>query len=406
MLAVVFRGNARPAGIALVLALIATSAGGQETGGSRSLAPDVEYRRISVDSRAGEVTVHMVLVDLDAVNEGRLCVEPAQGGDHMGVSASPEAIARRVGAVAAINGPYFGAAGGRTYPLGFAVLDGRIAQLGNLRRPMVGIDPGGHFMIEVAHPQAFVTSDVYFEPIWLWGVNTAAGEDVVTLYDQRWGGSVSPQGGVVVSVGPIHDRDEGEVIVVGPGEPEDGAWDGEVAHVSKSGSLEVPEGGYALVFRGRSIPDAERYPVGSRFALYAYELPDGWEAMRWIATLGPWFVHEGRVRDFSDETGYGDSVTSRAGRSAIGITWNDEIFFAVTRGPGLTVEEAARVLIECNVREAVMCDSGSSSGMWATGVGRIGNARAVPLAFVVRELGEPPGMPAPLRVWRDILHRH
>jgi len=368
--------------------------------------PDIKYRQISSSAPSGSVTVHMVLVDLDAVRSGRLTVEPAPAGSLAGQVASPGSIGRRLGALATINGPYFAAAGGKTYPLGFTAIGGRLVQLGNLRRPIVGIDPDGEFRIEVAHPQAFITSEAYFEPVWLWGVNIPAGADAVTMYDGSWGERVSCQGGVAVAIAPQEGEGESDVVVVGPLRDRDESWDGEVVAVSDSGSVEIPSDGCALVFRGRQAGASGRYREGARAAVYVYELPEGWETMGWIATLGPWFVREGRVRDFSEETAYGQTVTGRAARSAIGITWNDEIFFAITRGASLSVLEAADVLIECNAREAVMCDSGSSSGMWVAGVGALGNSREIPLAFAVRERDEDEETAEPLRVWSGRLFRH
>ena len=378
---------------------------GRETLRTEKLADDVEYRKYLVDTSGGTAAVHIVLIRLDAIREGRLSVDAALGGDLMGRTGSVESIARREGAIASINGPYFGGSGGRTYPLGFTALHGRIAQLGNIRRPLVGIDADGEFSVEVAHPTAFVTSEAYFEPLWLWGVNTNAGANGVTIYDRGWGESVDCQGGIAVAVKPLQSDDEPAVISVGPSGGTDQDWDGEVVDVAGSGSIDILQDGYVLVFRGRRSADAERYRPGVGVAVYAYELPDGWESMRWIATLGPWFVSDGHLRDFSDETDYSSGVLGRSARSVIGVTWNDEIFFAVTTGAALNVGEAADVMIECNAREAVMCDSGSSSGMWAKGVGAVGTSRAIPLAFIVREVTNEPEAVPQLRVWKERLIR-
>lgn len=390
--------------IPFFLLLVSTTAVGQNTasiGGN----PDVSYRSYSVSSAAGQVTVHMILTRMDGIREGRVSVECAMGGSLAGQTASPERIGRDYDALAAMNGPYFASAGSRIYPLGFTAINGKLIQLGSLTRPIVGIDEEGEFIIEVAHPQAFVTSEVYFEPVWLWGINAPAGADAVTMYDSLWGSSVTSQGGVAVAVAPV-DHEASEVISVGQGGYPDVTWDGEVIGVTSSGSIEIPENGYVLVFRGRHEGEADRYQAGSEVAVWVYDLPDGWESMRWVATLGPWFVQDGWVRDYSDETDYGGNITGRSNRSVIGLTWNDELFFAIIRGPGLSVREAADVLIECNVREAIMCDSGSSSGMWAQGVGAKGASRGIPLAFIVGEAAEEPEEIAELRVWEGTLFRH
>ena len=377
----------------------------QELLNSVSIHTDVDYVKYQVGSSAGAATVHMVTIDLDAIRDGSLVVEPASGVDTIGQCLTPASTAQRTGAIASINGPYFGSAGGRTYPLGFTILEGALAQLGNLDRPMVGIDSDGDFQIEIAHPRAFVTSETYFEPIWLWGINAPCGSDVVTMYDRAWGTAVSTQGGTAVAIGPLPEHDP-NVVAIGPDTMREEEWDGVVIEIATSGSLEIPENGYALVFRGRSVSMVERYQPGAKTAVYAYEIPSGWETLPWAVTLGPWFVHDGHYRDFSDETSYGSSITGRSNRSVIGLTWNDEIFFAVTRGATLNVRETAEVLIDCNVREAVMCDSGGSSGLWADGIGSIGGSRAVPLSFIVRESTEDEEFESTIKVWTERLVRN
>jgi len=367
-----------------------------------TLHDDVDYIKYHVSSQAGGVTVYMVRIDLDGISEGRIVLEPARGGSNLGQCSTPSSIGQREGAIAAINGPYFGSSGGKTYPLGFTVMEGRIEQLGNLDRPMVGISEDGEFLIEVAHPRAFVSSDIMFEPIWLWGINCSAGANSVTLYNNLWGDSI---GCPAISVEGIDVEDTSDVITIGRTrqEPE---WDGLILDSDTTGSVDIPDNGYALAFRGSATEKMERYQPDMQTALYAYDLPDGWESMDWIVTLGPWFVHDGHLRDYSDETDYGSDITGRAQRSVIGLTWNGEVFFAVTRGASLNVSELADVLAECNVREAVMCDSGGSSGLWMERLGAVGSPRAVPLAFIVREAEENEPEYADLKVWEGNLHRY
>lgn len=366
--------------------------------------PNIDYVKYQVDSSGESVVVHMVLVEADAIRDGVLIIEPVPGGETVGQCATPSSSGGRSGAVAAINGPYFASAGGRIYPLGFMILDGFLAQLGNLYRPLVGFDREGNFQIEVAHPRAFVTSESYFDPVWLWGVNTPCGSDMVTMYDRDWGISVGPQGGTVVSIDPLVSG-ESDISYTLSGTPDSEEWFGVVTGISTRDSLEIPENGYALVFHGRSESFVERYQPGIKTALYTHDLPSGWEKMYWVVMLGPWFIHDGHFQDYSSETSYGSDITGRANRSVIGLTWNDEIFFAVTRGAGLNVMELADVLIDCNVREAVMCDSGGSSGLWVDGIGAIGSPRAVPISFIVREATEFKNRESGINIWPDTLIR-
>ena len=386
----------------------AQSASGSEITGSRTISDNVRFVQYRVSSSVGAVGVNMVLIKLDAIRNGRLSIEPAMPSDTMGRTASPESIARRVGAIAAINGPYFASAGGYTYPLGFTVINGRLTQLGNLTRPITGFDPKGEFAIEVAHPQVFLMSDKSFEPVWLWNINTPAGSDAVTMYDNRWSGQVGSQGGTAVAVAPLGSASAGDnqQIVINVDNFSGREWDGEVVEVIENSDLKIPDGGYVLVFRGKAKSNISRYPLGAKTVVYTYELPSRFQTMRWLTTLGPWFLSNGWSRDFSGETSYGGNITGRATRSIIGTTWNDEFFMAVTSGAGLNVVETGNVLMECNVREAIMCDSGSSAGLWADGLGVKGSARHVPMAFVVRKLEEPLSDPPPLRLWSGSLHRH
>ncbi|MCX6647408.1 MAG: phosphodiester glycosidase family protein [bacterium] len=377
----------------------------QDVLSTTSLHPNVDYIKYQVSSDAGTVTVHMVTIDLDSIRDGSLVVEPVSGSATIGSCLTPSQVGQRTGAIAAMNGPYFGSAGGRTYPLGFTILNGKLAQLGNLNRPMIGFDRDGEFQIEVAHPKAFVTSETYFDPIWLWGINAPCGSDDVTMYDRAWGTTVSAQDGTVVAVGPLPENDP-NVVNIGPETARAEVWDGVVTATATSGSLSIPENGYALVFRGQSESMAERYQTGTKTAVYGYEIPSGWEDFPWAVTLGPWFVHDGHYNDYSGETSYGGDITGGSNRSVIGITWNDELFFAVTRGANLNVREASDVLIDCNVRDAIMCDSGGSSALWADGIGAAGGSRAVPLSFIVRESSGDEGVESNIKVWTERLVRN
>jgi hypothetical protein len=365
-----------------------------------SLADGVTYHKYTVSSSGGDLGINMVLIEQDALKIGHITIDSTMGGDTVGESCSPGQMCSQVDGLAAINGPYFASDGGTQYPLGFATKAGHILRLGNLKRPMVGITSRGEFKIEVAHPTAFVTSEKLFKPLFLWDVNTPAGHDSVTLYTREWGKNVSPQDGVVVTCGP-YTPSKKEIIVITSDTQYRSDWDGVVTATSTSDPLKIPDGGFALVFRGGAKSAIDRFAPGAKVLLYAYELPDGWERMRWIATIGPWFVHNGRLRDYSNETKYSGNILGRADRTFIGTTWNDEIFFAVTTGASVDVKELADLLINLNVREAVMCDSGSSSSMWVKGIGAIGGSKEIPLGFVVRKLSKPLPDPKPLKVWTE-----
>ncbi|HEX9743919.1 MAG TPA: phosphodiester glycosidase family protein [bacterium] len=373
----------------ILMAVFSPFADASETISDTEITQDIHFTRYRPDDYRGSV-VSMVRIKIDAIKNNRLMIDAVPGGTNtIWGTSSPANIGTRTDAYAVINGPYFASSGGKTYPLGFSVIDGILSQLGLLNRPLIGISDDGVLLTEICHPRAFVTSDAYFDPLWLWGINSPAGPDNVTLYDSRWGSSVGTQGGTGVSISPPEESDTITIEIDSSTLRNQGKnWDGEVTDVMDSGSLNIPENGYVLIFRGRSESDAARYPVGSSVSALVYELPEEYEELPWMCTLGPWFVNNGHFREYSDETNYDSSVTARATRSCIGTTWNNEIFFAVITGNGLNISETAEALIDCNVREAVMCDSGSSSGLWIKGVGNVRGSSNVPLYLVVRDYEE------------------
>lgn len=371
---------------------------------SNRISKDVEYRKYSLSVGSNKCLIHMILADKAGIKAGRISVEPVAGGSISGQSATPESIGKRSHSLAVINGPYYASSGNRKFPIGFMVNNGRLIQVGNFSRPIVGIDAMGEMKIQVAQPQAFVTIDSSFEPVFIWGVNMPPKDDGVVLYDRGWGTNVLLKNALGVAIKP-YESDSAINIVMGPKGLKPTNWDGEISARAASGTLDIPKDGWVLVFYGKCAAFAEKYVVGAKVMFYLYDLSLKWERMRWIITLGTWFINEGRIRDYSEETPYSGNVNGKAHRSIIGQTWNDEIFFAVTTGSPLTISETADALLQCNVREAIMCDSGSSSGMWISGIGSIRGKQPVPMAFHVKELDGPDTDIRPLKIWEGKIKR-
>ncbi len=394
----------------LLIPVLSTGSGASQTlvsNNSSALGDHVEYRTFRFEIDGDAVLLHMVLVDSNAIMEGEIILDAAPGGEFTGSIGSVPSIGRRESAIACINGPYFATTGSRVYPLGFAIHEGRPSQLGNLNRPVVGVTSEGRLVIENTHPRVFITSDQYFEPLWLWGINTRAGNDAVTMYDKNWGTGVEVNEGTAVIVRPVDPGEEIEnLIELGADTFDPSDWDGICSEIIEEGIAEIPEEGFVLVFKGRQVSSIDRFTSGSHVTAWCYDLSEEFRTVRWAATLGPWFINNGHSRNYRSETPYGGNITSSAERSVIGSTWNNEIFFAVTTGKGLTVTQTADLLLDCNVKEAVMCDSGSSSSMWIEGVGKLGSSREVPMAFVIKEAGEEIPEEWELRIWEGTLPRY
>jgi len=273
-------------------------------------------------------------------------------------SAKNLAIQTNPDAVCAINASFFDPG---YYPVGTVAIHGQIVSLDNRYRSMLGFKDSGGAIVELVKPEAFVTPDDYFEPIWLWGYNHPPKRDSIIAYNYHWGSSLIaiPKDGIAVVI-----------------------ENGIVTNIINRDSAYIPNNGLTLIFRGQSKEHLKRFQIGSNVTV-GLAMPVGWEKVTDIITGGPRLIDNGRIVNVrSNREGFESSFFKNHRRSITGLTWNDEVFFALFSTP-TKYESAAAVLLEINVMDAIGLDGGSSSSMWVKGIRNINGGKKIPVALAV-----------------------
>jgi Phosphodiester glycosidase len=336
------------------------------------VAPGVTWTRIVREGGPWRVNVLSVAPGV------RVAAAPA--GDAIGQRGRPSAVARRLRAVAAVNGGYFAGDGN---PVGALVAGGRLLSEPVGGRSALLLDParvtGLRFGGSVRIGEQVLLLD---------GVNRAPGEipacggrggdlpterpDAVTtctdpselvLFTPEWGprtpAAAGPRADVVVRGGVVSaSRRRGGTLV-----PDDGqvlAGTGDVARLLRS---IAPPGVPVEVDAALRA----RIPVGSAAG---------------VVGGGPRLLAGGRVRVRSSAEGFdplsaplfhGSFVEARHPRTLAGVRADGRLLLVTVDGrrpgwsAGVTLAEAARVMRSLGAREALNLDGGGSTAMAVRG---------------------------------------
>jgi hypothetical protein len=338
------------------------------------VAPGVRWTRIVREGGPWRVNV------LSVARRARVFASLA--GETVGERGRPSSVARRLRAVAAVNGGYFDGDGN---PAGALAAGGRL-----LSEPV-----GGRAALVLGARGAQV-APLFFEgaaqvggqPVLLDGVNRIPGEipacggrggDVPTerpdaattctdpselvLFTPEWGGPTPRRGGSL------------DALVRG----------GVVVSLRSGGGTAVPPDGEVLTATGDTRPLLRGAGVGAAVVvdprMRTPSLPLGVEAAGIIGG-GPRLLTRGRVRVRSSAEGFdplsaplffGAFVSARHPRTLAGVRADGRLLLVTVDGrrpgwsAGVTLREAARVMRSLGAREALNLDGGGSTAMAVRG---------------------------------------
>ncbi|MBU1024081.1 phosphodiester glycosidase family protein [bacterium] len=257
-----------------------------------------------------------------------------------------------------VNASFFDTA---KYPIGTVAIDGEILSLDNRKRTSLGIKTDGSAIIDIITPRAFISSDDYFEPIWIWGYNQPTKKNAIIAYNSQNGDSV------------VNLPTEAEALII-----ENNAVEKKV----DAGKVAIPKDGLVLIFHGKSKAHLNRFKTGSSVTL-GLVMPREWENTYAMVTGGPRLINNARIVDLKDNTENFESGLFKPHRRTIaGLTWNDEVFIAVFPNP-VTYENATEILLTLNVKDAMGLDGGSSSSLWVNDQKLFNGPKNVPVALSI-----------------------
>ena len=171
--------------------------------------------------------------------------------------------------------------------------------------------------------------------------------------------------------------------------------EGRVAEINTNDSP-IPSDGYVVSVHGSSM-DAFA-AAGTRLGdptVLTENMGSMWNSAVQIVGAGPRLVENGAVHVTAGEEQFpGDIRYGRAPRSAVGVTKEGKIVFAVVDGRqshshGLTLTEFAELLVKFGVQNAINLDGGGSSALCVRGSvvnsPSDGSERAVGSALILQQ---------------------
>ncbi len=272
-------------------------------------------------------------------------------GRRVGTAESLADIAKRYGAVTAINGSYFDAytSGPVKVPHHTLIAGGEVVHKGNIGT-LLGFTADsfpnmGRLPLKIIG--ALDGSYKHPDNWWAYWLNRLPSTpDTAILFTPHWGQATGVADGVQITVSG------GRIAGIG------------------GGSQRIPRDGFVLYLRGRETSLLDRLTVG-RACEYRVVREDGsdlgdWKPIQEAVGAGPRLLTDGEItvdpgaEAFSHEK----ILTLSASRSMAGLTDDGWLILATSTG---TVREMADVMKALGARDAMSLDGGASSGLWVRG---------------------------------------
>jgi len=280
------------------------------------------------------------------LNKVRIKIGLAKG--RVGQTESLKDIAKRYGAITAINGCFFDAYTSNIIknPHHTIITEGKVVHKGNVGT-VIGFTEDNQVFMErlTLKIEGGLDGSFKYPNNWYayWINRFPESADTVTIFTSYWGKSTGLNDGIQIVVS------NGRVVRIG--------------HSSQN----IPEDGYVIYFRGKEKKLAERFWVGRRCE-YRIVREDGsklgkWEKVKEAVGAGPRLLKDGNIVVDPISEGFSHpKILSMSGtRSMAGITKNGELILAVSSG---TVREMAYVMKALGAYQAMNLDGGASSGLW------------------------------------------
>lgn len=318
----------------------------------RPLASGLLYERIRRGLPHGPLTLYVLHLDRERLVATPSALSLAMGGDGTRFALeTPSSMARRHGAIAAINGGYFARTG---EPLGLVMRDRQLLSGPLFTRSLLAFGGSATPFVESTQMSGSIQLP-NGESAAIDGLNQHRWDGQIVVYTSLWGSSTRTE--------PAANAVEYAVLASGQ-------------VIGRSlGNLAIPPGGYVVSASG---PEADwlgrRVRVGDRLS-YQTDLTRFWSGIDHILAGGPRLLAQGQPSLTTvDERFQPDVAVGRAPRTAVGITPQGGVILLVADGRqprhsvGLTLPETADVMQELGATEALNLDGGGSSVMVIDGL--------------------------------------
>lgn len=317
------------------------------------LAQGIMMEQLWFGSEHGPVCANVIRADL---NTPGVRLKPAMPGERFGLD-TVSSIAKKNGALAAINGTYFFSNG---LPAGLLVLDGKVVSGPLYNRSVLGLRATEAFIDNTQLNASITLPDGQSAEID--GINQPRQKGEMILYDRTFGPSTrtKPEDGIEVLLTP-----------------------GGTVWAVRGADSPIPKEGWVLSASGPQRDWLARLKVGDAVRIKSL-LGEYWEDVPFALGGGPTLLKDGKVTITAAEERFRPDVAEgRAPRTAVGITPYGEVLLVVVDGrqprysTGMTLAELAKFLLDLGAKDAINLDGGGSSTVFASGmvVNRVSDGR-------------------------------
>ncbi|MFN8576699.1 MAG: phosphodiester glycosidase family protein [Candidatus Sericytochromatia bacterium] len=324
--------------------------------------PSVQHIFFKDTYGRSKLNAHLIKVDM---NNPRINLDLALAHNNTNRKENVSKIAKRAGAIAAINASFFHSRNSIDGAVGLIMSEGIVISDSGHRRTSLGITEDKKIIIGVPKIKNYVIMPELGENIRLNGINQIRGKNHNTVYNNYFGKTTRTKGsGREIMV----DRD-GYIIGY------------------KMNNAPIPDGGFVISMSKANSLVSEKYPIGTQVYLDSV-LNSPWNQVRTLVTGSPQLVKNGKIYNTYSKEKLQSSLAVPAKRTAVGVTSNNKLLMLTVTG-NLSLTKLAQIMKRLGAKDAMALDGGGSTDMYLNGKTVVTNYRPVTNALVVKVNRDP-----------------
>lgn len=305
----------------------------------------------------------MYVVSVDPTSS--YSIRPVVANNRIGTLESVASMAKRVGAVAAINGGFFDT-GKSHLPVGLVKIKNRVIFEQFLNRAVLGINEVGQIFFSAFTLHTYLRFTDVDSDVPVAGFNRPRRGDEVVIYTPEFGGSTRTNefGSEMIlrRISPDETRYAQTLL-----EPDTYVISG----VNRADTA-IPTDGAVVSFHQPILQQLDwlkRVNLGSQVQVVT-EVPTGWDNFPYLLGGGPMLLSEGKIVLDARREHFGAAFRGPKARTAVGRSADGRVYIVVVDGDhnestGVTWDELAVLLKEAlGLTDAMGFDGGGSSTMF------------------------------------------
>lgn len=331
--------------------LIAAAAGSTSAGAplsieqrwDRTVRPGILYTHFRMSVLGNPLHAYVIQVSLDREGIG---IRPILANDKLNSLETVPSMARRTGAVAAVNGSFYNRSEKDPFPVGFLMINGRTVYFSHVHRSAFGLTRQKIPLFGYPKTKGIIYLEKTGEYFFLWGMNRRRSADDALVYTPEYGAATGTN---------VYGR---EIRVSND----------RVAGM-QYGNSHIPPDGFVISLHGESMKYFNWFQRGDRVRLY-FVVDPAWLDVYNSITGGPMLIRGGKTAlDTSVSEKLRQGYSNRIPATAVGNTLDGRLIFVVMDGRqkkfsiGVTFSELADFMRSLGAINAIGMDGGGSSTM-------------------------------------------